>query len=130
MTVVIVALLALVETSSFNVSDCLDNQWDCHGTCIHKRAACAETGGGGANVKCHPEFPLSCGDGQRCYAHTDSCWDRACLHHDCLKQSLEPEDIQRATERCCCIFYPELKFKHQLDCVFELCFFHMQAVYE
>ena len=130
MTVVIVALLALVETSSFNVSDCLDNQWACHGTCIHKRVACAENGVGGASIKCHPEFPLSCGDGQRCYAHTDSCWDRACFHQDCLKQSLEPEDIRRATERC--FFKPRIEIPRQgnINWIAFSSFVFPQAVYE
>ena len=96
---ILMSLLALIDTASPSsysnaTTYCLTNQWECRGACIHKRFRCD-----GEEGACHPQFPLACNDGRRCHAEADSCWDRACIHEDCLKLSVDPGNIQRVTER-------------------------------
>merc|ERR1712038_2228120 len=48
-----------------------------------------------SGVRCHTDFPNLCGDKKRCFSHADNCWDKACLHTNCLQISLSlPRDIQ------------------------------------
>ena len=116
----IIGLSEQVDISGTTSSaPCLNNEWDCHGLCIHRRMACF------SNIKnvrhfpdpkiqphdsclrwnsfllfqsklrCHADFPNLCGDKKRCFSHADNCWDKACLHVDCLQKSLSlPRDIQ------------------------------------
>ena len=47
-------------TSSAFIS-CRANEWLCGDRCIHRREFCDQTG------SCHSNFPIPCGDGQRCF---------------------------------------------------------------
>ena len=53
----------ITDEPQLNLIQCYDNEWQCEDRCIHKRRVCNQNG---TNF-CHQDFPISCGDRQRCH---------------------------------------------------------------